>query len=551
MRYTRYRDVVQDSAGNGLSGITVTVYKTGTTNLATIYSDSAGQNTILGSVVTTSSNPAGVYYFYVAEGVYDLTMRRGSETVATDLEVQVSRATQESVSIDLVEDFWADRTGITDASDPWANAISSINPAVGGCLTVPHGTFVMDPRTMSGINGLRIEGKSMTGTILEIVGAGNGLDFLNCPWLELVNLTVKVYGTYQAVADAYGMLLGDGCSNSLIQRVRFLGFSMDGLVLEGASLESGLSGVTVQNCFFLGNGRYNFRSRFSQDFSYFNNQFGRLPGVTKAEIGAFLDNSSEGGYIDNKHWDNGIGCYSSSCNAVRVIANRFEESEQEGYSQLGGARTTFLGNHIHSNSSLTLATYDGAKFDTVTGLTVGHNKLYSFDTRRHRWGINIDEGCTNVIHTDQVAEDSGFGTGFGPIRIGGTVAATASTDIHLPVCTSGTVAPGTVYLGQNGHSATEQAVLSMPGASSTLAKIYVAAVAAPGTGETFTYQLRKNGADVTDALLTISDDETAAILSTPTPPVFADPDDYFDLKLVVSAGGATTHHRGYIDFAKR
>jgi len=64
----RYQDFISDVNGRPLAGVNVTVYLTGTTNLATLYSDNG---------VTPTTNPVnsdadGFYYFYVADGVYDL-----------------------------------------------------------------------------------------------------------------------------------------------------------------------------------------------------------------------------------------------------------------------------------------------------------------------------------------------------------------------------------------------------------------------------------------------------------------------------------------------
>ena len=65
----KYTNLVQDNAGNALSGVTVTVYDAGTTNLSTIYSNNAG-----GSHTNPFTNDSdGTVEFYAAAGRYDIT----------------------------------------------------------------------------------------------------------------------------------------------------------------------------------------------------------------------------------------------------------------------------------------------------------------------------------------------------------------------------------------------------------------------------------------------------------------------------------------------
>jgi hypothetical protein len=65
-----YRDVVQDTKGNAVGNVSVSVYTQGTDTLATLYSDNG---------VTTKTNPfvtdaTGSYDFYVAQGIYDIVL---------------------------------------------------------------------------------------------------------------------------------------------------------------------------------------------------------------------------------------------------------------------------------------------------------------------------------------------------------------------------------------------------------------------------------------------------------------------------------------------
>jgi hypothetical protein len=65
-----YRDAVQDTKGNAMGNVSVSVYLQGTDTLATLYSDNG---------VTPKDNPfvtdaKGSYNFYVAQGIYDIVL---------------------------------------------------------------------------------------------------------------------------------------------------------------------------------------------------------------------------------------------------------------------------------------------------------------------------------------------------------------------------------------------------------------------------------------------------------------------------------------------
>lgn len=68
-------------SGEPLGGATVTVYETGTLNLANLFSDNAG--------VTPLANPftadavTGIFAFYAADGHYDVTITKTGATPYT------------------------------------------------------------------------------------------------------------------------------------------------------------------------------------------------------------------------------------------------------------------------------------------------------------------------------------------------------------------------------------------------------------------------------------------------------------------------------------
>ena len=69
-RYVQQGHVRSPTSGGAISGATVTVYLTGTSTLATIYSASLGGSAVSGSQVSTNSD--GFYKFYVDDGDYTI-----------------------------------------------------------------------------------------------------------------------------------------------------------------------------------------------------------------------------------------------------------------------------------------------------------------------------------------------------------------------------------------------------------------------------------------------------------------------------------------------
>lgn len=70
----RYNNNAQDSQGNALVTATVTVYAQGTTNKATIYSDNGITPT--GTLGVTTTDSLGEFFFYAANGRYDIAISK-------------------------------------------------------------------------------------------------------------------------------------------------------------------------------------------------------------------------------------------------------------------------------------------------------------------------------------------------------------------------------------------------------------------------------------------------------------------------------------------
>jgi len=68
----KYFDTVLSSDGSPVSGVNVTVYLTGTTTPATLFSDDAGLVSLANPLVTDTR---GIFQFYAADGRYDLAFQ--------------------------------------------------------------------------------------------------------------------------------------------------------------------------------------------------------------------------------------------------------------------------------------------------------------------------------------------------------------------------------------------------------------------------------------------------------------------------------------------
>jgi hypothetical protein len=323
--------------------------------------------------------------------------------------------------LDPVAAFGADPSGVTKSTPALTNAVG-----VGAVkLTLGPGTFLIDPIVFSGKNSVTIEGAGIGATVIALATSGVCLTFSNCQWLRIANLTIRLSGTPQGIASTVGIRLDSGSSNCHIDRVSFEGFQSDGAQILG-TVGTQLSGNKVTNCYFLGNGGKQLYCLYSNDFHISDNQFGRLAGVTRAQHGSYLENCSAGNYTGNYHWENGIGCSMLSGNFNRIIGNRFEENQTNGYYQFGGAYTKFVGNDLYANSEAGTGNHDGAYFASASFLTIDGTQTPIFNSTRHKWDINVDGSCDNLNWGDNKLNN--FNSSFGPLRVDGTSVDTAASD---------------------------------------------------------------------------------------------------------------------------
>jgi len=113
----KYFNLVQDSAGNALSGVTVTVYDTGTSTVSTLYSSNTGS--AQANPFTNDSD--GSFEFYAANGRYDVvytktgytfTAANSTDIVLFDADETTFRLTADGSAITTIANFFGATSNI-------------------------------------------------------------------------------------------------------------------------------------------------------------------------------------------------------------------------------------------------------------------------------------------------------------------------------------------------------------------------------------------------------------------------------------------------------
>lgn len=181
----RYLNVVQDNAGNALSGVSVTVNLTGTATLATLYSD----NGVTPKVNPFTNDSDGTVEFYTSDGRYDIVYAKtgytfvannttdilfadpsasgftltapvinGTYSVSSGTVLSTGSSTARSLATRFAEqlnvrDYGATGDGTTDDTAAF-QAVADL----GGTIWIPEGTYVIDYVTLSNSSVWRGEG---------------------------------------------------------------------------------------------------------------------------------------------------------------------------------------------------------------------------------------------------------------------------------------------------------------------------------------------------------------------------------------------------------
>lgn len=541
MILVKYRNVLQDTAGNAVIGalVTVTVYGTGAAD--SLYSDALGLYPILGNAVLTDSK--GEFSFCVEEGRYNFSMTMAGAAINAETDVSIVAPTFAQI-VSARAFGMSPNASASYNQGAFEDACLSVSSTLGSTVIVPPGLYPWLPLELSGRANLRIEGYGIENTKLLSAATGAALSLLNCQWATVGQLTLQTSGNAQSIAGSIGLVMANGTSNCEVDRIAVTGFNQNGVELIGTS-GSPLTGNKVRNAYLLGNGQKQLYATYAHDGDLHNIQAGRLAGIALPTHGFYLDNCENCDATKLRAWDNGVGGAFLSCNDLTILGSRFEESQSEGLVVLGGADVIVSKTRLHSNSKFASGTSDAGVFTSVAGLTLTGNRVYTRHAQIHRWGLNVDDGCDKVTIEDNGI--SAFNANFGAIRVSGAVVTPVSSDSNHEFTTVGTVAAGaTTFLGTNGEQATEAATYALASKRKTFLRLYCRTVLAPGSGETFTYTLRvSNGASAiadTAMVVTISGSAFVGAASTPAPAILVGPDDVLTVKLVASAGAAVTRH---------
>lgn len=460
-----------------------------------------------------------------------------------DWQRQVSNAVNPAlVKLGNTADLKADFGAIGDGSTPDTNAFLK-GVQSGTELFLPPGNFVIDPCAFSNLSSHKVRGSGRDVTRITLRSSGTGLTLSNCQWGHWSDFSIQAQGTAQSLANCSGIQADTGSGNCIFERINFYGFSLDGLRLAGA-VGNQMSGHVVRQCYFLGNGRNQIYGNYSNDFTFEDNQFGMLAGVPHAQFGVYLDTCSEGTYSENKHWNNAVGMQAVNCNANRYIGNRWEESDKQGIQVNGGNFNLFDGNTIHTNSLLGNGLYDYAYFTNSTQLTFVGNEVRSWNATYGRVGVNFDVGCDDINLGKNIVR--GFdATNYGPWRFDGSISR-VDGDALFEFNGAAVAAGATVFMGSPGANANESAVNRPMNRRFAVARMYVATDSAPGAGLSYTYTLRKNGADTAMTAASTGASSFAAAANNSAPEIIFDTGDSIAMKVVTSAGAAVANHRGYV-----
>jgi hypothetical protein len=228
----KYTNVVQDTSGNILSGVTVSVYATGTTNLSTIFSTNAG----FAKTNPFTNDTDGSLEFFAANGRYDVTFTKTGYTFDAPSTADI-----------LLEDVAMAGTVL---NSPVLSGTITGTYTLGGTPTVSAGIVLSTGSTTARSLALRF---SETVNVKDYGAVGNGVADDTAAVTAAVTAAAgkRLYfptGTYMIssiVCSSSILILGDGHTSVIKQLASTVAHMV---TVSGTSTR-----VTVQNITFDGN----------------------------------------------------------------------------------------------------------------------------------------------------------------------------------------------------------------------------------------------------------------------------------------------------------
>lgn len=158
MGLVRHRGVLRDSAGNGVNTATVTVTVSASGAAASLYTDKDGVYPTVGNVVLTDE--VGRFWFYLAEGTYDLTYTKAGVALGSDVDVPV-------VDPMLFEEVSLKKFNLQSSGNNTTAIQAALDAAAADklCLVVPPGTWEATQLIIPG--NLRWRGAEPSGCVIK------------------------------------------------------------------------------------------------------------------------------------------------------------------------------------------------------------------------------------------------------------------------------------------------------------------------------------------------------------------------------------------------
>ena len=271
-------------------------------------------------------------------------------------------------------------------------------------IIIPEGFYIISGTlTISGIGGVtasvsllgdgiqstRIH-KTTAGTLLLLDGVGR---------MKVAN----IYFDGTGMSSGSGVVLqstGNSSGVVKIDQCQFISFPGRALYVSGSS-GNATSGVDITDNLFLENGLTETTPQvevnWAQDFKIHGNQFGVTRLTSFPSYGIKMDVCQAGTYMNNFHWNNVVGGYFKSSNAVRFVANRWEDSNREGVIFENTNAATILGNFCYSNGRQTANTYSGMKLiNSDRNTIVGNQWPYGITyNSRVKYSLELDSNSSD------------------------------------------------------------------------------------------------------------------------------------------------------------
>jgi hypothetical protein len=434
--------------------------------------------------------------------------------------------------------FGADPTGVSDSTIAFTNASSSKNEVFAPC-----GTYLINWAVTSKNNFVFSGSGSCTylkpfipGKDVIKIGGGNFSIFRDFSVFDRGN-----------APNGNGITVSSGQGNTKFVNIIASGFRDSGIKVTGVD-DNQLSGIDITGGVFLKN-NIGISYTYSNDFRIINNTIG-----DNSSYGIFQINSNAGQVIGNFIWNNGIGISASASHFGWWSENRLTQSKAQGFSCVMCYYITVTNNQSYQNSSEVPGAAEDWRFVNANGLIFTGNNTFDWTGIPHtNYGLTIDETSRNVtVQNNQFSFNKISSAFISPKAINVQYRYNlTSTDASINNCLSGFSLAGssslrtvggrgsTIYLGSSQGKKDAQVLFAIA-APSNVCAFSVFVDSPPGTGQSYTFTLRKNGVSTGIAGKIVGTKTSAANIFSQPNAISVAQGDALDIMMVSSAGAAAT-----------